>query len=361
MREVNVAKKTGITYKDAGVDIEAGDEVVRRIRRLVESTHGPRVLPLYGGFGGLFRLDYDRELFKRNFVEPVLVSSADSVGTKVRLAFMTGVHDTVGIDLVNHCGNDIVVLGAEPLFFLDYIGTGRLSPDVAEALVAGLAEGCRETGCSLLGGETAELPGLYQPDEYDLVGFIVGVVERGKIVSGADVEPGDLVVGLAANGLHTNGYTLARKLVFEIGGLKVGDRVDELGATVGEAMLAPHRSYVRAVRRVLAHYRVKHVVKAMAHITGGGIPGNLARVLPPGTAARIKRGSWPEPPIFGFLQRLGDVADEEMFRVFNMGVGMTAVVSPYYADSVLNQFRRLGHEAYLIGRITRGRGEVVVK
>jgi phosphoribosylformylglycinamidine cyclo-ligase len=325
-------------YKASGVDIDAGNEVVRRIRSLARGTHTPGVLSELGSFGGLFHLG------ARGYRDAVLVSSADGVGTKLRVAFMTGIHDTIGEDLVNHCVNDILVQGAQPLFFFDYLATGRLDPDVAVRIVEGLARACRDNGCALLGGETAEMPGFYADGEYDVAGFIVGAVERDRLVDGAGIVPGDRLIGLPSSGLHTNGYSLARSIVFDTLRLGVGDHVPELGMTVGEALLAPHRSYLPIVRPLLDW----QVVKGMAHITGGGITDNLPRVLPVGTDAVVRAGSWVVPPLFQWLERAGAVAREDMLRTFNMGIGLILVVGSGDADRVL---RALPSAACIIGTI----------
>ncbi|HYT69281.1 MAG TPA: phosphoribosylformylglycinamidine cyclo-ligase [Vicinamibacterales bacterium] len=313
-------------YKQSGVDIDAGNEVVRRIKRLARGTYTSGVLSELGSFGGLFGLG------DRARRDPVLVSSADGVGTKLRVAFMTGVHTTIGADLVNHCVNDILVQGAEPLFFLDYLATGRLDPDVAVQIVEGLARACGENGCALLGGETAEMPGFYADGEYDVAGFIVGIVERDRLIDGRGIAPGDVLIGLPSSGLHTNGYSLARTIAFDRLKLGVHDRVPELGATVGEALLATHRSYRPVVRPLLE----SAVIKGMAHITGGGITDNLPRVLPRGSEAVVRLGSWEVPPLFQWLQRGGGVSREDMLRTFNMGIGMILVVGPGDADRVLS-------------------------
>jgi phosphoribosylformylglycinamidine cyclo-ligase len=325
-------------YKASGVDIDAGNETVRRIRSLARGTFTPGVLSDIGSFGGLFRLDRDR------FQEPVLVSSADGVGTKLKVAFMMGRHDTVGADLVNHCVNDILVQGAEPLFFLDYLATGRLSPAVAEQVVAGIARACRENGCALIGGETAEMPGFYADGEYDIAGFIVGVVEKSKVIDGRSIVPGDALIGLPSAGLHTNGYSLARRVLFETAGLKPDTFVAELGATVGDALLAPHRSYLKVVRPLME----RGLVKGLAHITGGGITENLPRTLPEGSAAVVDLKAWDVPPIFRLLQQRGAIARDEMFRAFNMGVGLVIVCAAADADRVLSA---AGAEAFRIGSI----------
>ena len=329
-------------YKDSGVDIDAGNEVVRRIKGLARATFTPGVLSELGSFGGLFHLG------GRGLRDPVLVSSADGVGTKLRVAFMSGIHGTVGADLVNHCVNDILVQGAQPLFFLDYLATGRLDPDVAVQIVEGLARACRENGCALLGGETAEMPGFYADGEYDVAGFIVGVVERDRLIDGRHVAAGDVLVGVPSAGLHTNGYSLARSIVFDRLRLAVDDRVPELGQTVAEALLAPHRSYLPLVRPLLD----PPAIKAMAHITGGGITDNLPRVLPRGTDALVRLGSWSVLPIFEWLQRGGGVPREDMLRTFNMGLGLILVVAGADADRVIAALASAGErDARVIGEI----------
>lgn len=342
------ATPSGLTYREAGVDIDAQDEALRRIKKMVGSTRTGGVLADLGSFGGLFRPDLD------GLSEPVLVASADGVGTKLCVAFMTGVHDTVGRDLVHHCINDILVQGARPLFFMDYVATGRLEPAVLASIVEGIAGACREQGCALLGGETAEMPGFYGDGEYDVAGFIVGMVDRAKVLDGSRVEPGDLLIGLPSAGLHTNGYSLARKIFFDVAGLTVNDRVEELGATVGETLLAEHRCYLRPLRAPVADGRVR----ALAHITGGGLTDNLPRVLAEGTAAKIELGSWPMTPVFEFLEKKGGVARDEMFRTFNMGVGMVAIVSPSDVSEVEAHLAREGELHSRIGEIVAGDGEV---
>lgn len=332
-------------YRQAGVDIDAGNEVVRRIRHLARGTFTPGVLSDIGSFGGLFRLN------AVPLLDPVLVASADGVGTKLRLAFLTGIHTTIGRDLVNHCVNDILVQGAEPLFFLDYLATGKLDPAVAVQIVEGLAEACKENGCALLGGETAEMPGFYADGEYDVAGFIVGAVERERLINGRTIAPGDVLVGLPSSGLHTNGYSLARRIVFDVAGLEHDSYVEELGQTVGEALLSPHRSYLSIVRSLLP----LGIIKGMAHITGGGITDNLPRILPEGVRAGIDRNAWQVPPIFGWLQNTGGVPLEDMLRTFNMGVGLIIVCAPANADHLLELLDRNGEKgASVIGRILRG-------
>ena len=332
-------------YKAAGVDIDAGNEIVRRIRSLARSTFTPGVLSDIGSFGGLFRLDRDR------YQDPVLVSSVDGVGTKLKVAFMTGRHDTVGADLVNHCVNDILVQGAEPLFFLDYLATGRLSPVVAEQVVAGVARACRENGCALIGGETAEMPGFYADGEYDIAGFIVGIVEKSKLIDGRSVVPGDVLIGLPSTGLHTNGYSLARRVFFEAAGWRVDTFVRELNAMVGDVLLAPHRSYLPLIKPFFD----RQSMKGLAHVTGGGITENLPRVLPDGCAAEIDRQAWTVPPIFRVLQQRGDITDAEMFRTFNMGIGLVIVSASREADRIINTLSRAGEpNAIRIGFVVSG-------
>jgi phosphoribosylformylglycinamidine cyclo-ligase len=332
-------------YKSAGVDVDAGHETVRRIRGLARSTFTPGVLSDIGSFGGLFRLDTAR------FREPVLVSSADGVGTKLKVAFLAGRHDTVGIDLVNHCVNDILVQGAEPLFFLDYLSTGRLSPEVAEAVVGGMAGACRDNGCALLGGETAEMPGFYADGEYDLAGFIVGAVDRKKLVTGRTIAVGDVLVGVPSSGLHTNGFSLARRIVFEQLGLGVDSYVDDLGRTVGDVLLEPHRSYLSMLQPILDRGRIK----GMAHITGGGITDNLPRMLPRGTAAIVDSAAWEVPVLFRWLAQGGRVPIEDMMRTFNMGIGLVIVTASDHAEQVIEQLSaRGGRDARIIGEVVAG-------
>jgi phosphoribosylformylglycinamidine cyclo-ligase len=332
-------------YRASGVDIDAGNEVVRRIRSLARRTYTSGVLSDLGSFGGLFHLG------PSGIADPVLVASADGVGTKLRIAFMTGRHDTIGVDLVNHCVNDILVQGARPLFFLDYLATGRLEPDVAVRIVEGLARACGENGCALLGGETAEMPGFYADGEYDLAGFIVGAVARDAVIDGRGIVPGDVLIGLASSGLHTNGYSLARRIAFEIAGAGVHEVVPELDGTLGEVLLRPHRSYLALVSPLLA----SGSVKGMAHITGGGITENLPRTLPDGTHAVVDRSAWQPPPIFGWLQRTGEVPAEDMFRTFNMGIGLILVVSAAETRAVLDRLHAEGErDAAVIGTIAAG-------
>ncbi len=337
-------------YKQAGVDIEAGNEVVRRIRSLARGTFTPGVLSEIGSFGGLFRLD------SAGVPDPVLVASADGVGTKLRVAFMAGRHTTIGADLVNHCVNDILVQGAQPLFFLDYLATGRLDPAVAVQVVEGLAAACRTNGCALLGGETAEMPGFYADGEYDVAGFIVGAVARDRLIDGRAIRPGDVLIGLPSSGLHTNGYSLARRIVFEEAGLGIESMLPGVGRRAGEALLVPHRSYLPVVRPLLG----SGAIKGMAHITGGGLTENLPRVFPEGTSPVIDRSTWTPPPLFAFLQDAGQVPDEDMLRTFNMGIGLVIVCARDAAAEVLAGLADAGEPGALtIGSVAAGDGRVV--
>lgn len=334
-------------YRSSGVDIDAGHEVVRRIKALARGTFTPGVLSEIGSFGGLFTLDASAP------DAPVLVVSADGVGTKLRIAFLTGRHDTIGEDLVNHCVNDILVQGATPLFFLDYLATGRLAPDVAVAVVEGLARACRANGCALLGGETAEMPGFYADGEYDLAGFVVGLVDRRHLIDGRTVRPGDVLIGLASSGLHTNGYSLARCIVFDRLGLDVAAEVADLGTTLGEALLVPHRSYLQAIGPLVASGRIK----GMAHITGGGLTDNVPRVLPRGTAARIDTSTWSPPRLFTWLAEAGEVPRDDLFRTFNMGIGLVVISDPDDAGDLLASLG-VHATAQVIGEVVEGDGTV---
>lgn len=337
-----------LTYKDAGVDIVAGDRFVRSIRTLVRKTFRPEVLTELGGFGGLFRLRPGR------YKDPVLVSGTDGVGTKLKMAFLMDRHDTIGIDLVAMCVNDVVVSGAEPLFFLDYLSTGKLDQRRAVDIVRGIAQGCRMAGCALIGGETAEMPSLYQGGDYDLAGFAVGIVERRAIVDGRAIRPGDILVGLGSSGLHSNGFSLARKVIFEVARLRAQDRMTETGRPVGEELLVPTRIYVKTLLGMLRHRPLAGAVKGIAHITGGGITGNLPRILPSGCGAVVIRSSWEVPPIFDFIQKKGGVSDAEMFRTFNMGIGMILVSSPRKLKGLVRRAEALGERPYVIGEVVRG-------
>ena len=339
---------TPITYADAGVNIDRGNRTKQRIKYLAHKTFTKGVLSEIGGYGGLFSVD-------KKYLDPVLVSSVDGVGTKLKVAFEMKMHHTVGGDLVNHCVNDIAVQGATPLFFMDYLATGRLDPEVAEKIVEGLADACKHNGCALIGGETAEMPGFYPEGEYDLAGFIVGVVEREKIVSGKDVQPGDIVLGLPSNGLHTNGYSLARKLLFEIAGYSPETFVSEIKNKVGNELMRTHRSYWPVIRKLIAG----ECAAALAHITGGGITENLPRVLPKGTSAVIELGTWPVLPVFEHLQKLGNVQQDEMLRTFNMGLGMLVVVPAKKFKKAETLLERAGEKFYSVGRIVKGDRKVM--
>jgi phosphoribosylformylglycinamidine cyclo-ligase len=346
------------TYKDAGVDLDVYAESMRRLPRLMHRTFSPRVLPSDGGFAGLFRLDFDGKLFARNYREPVLVSGTDGVGTKLKIAQQTGRHGTVGIDLVAMCVNDLLCTGAEPLFFLDYVAMGRDDPSRLEQIVSGISDGCVTADVSLLGGETAIMPDMYATDDYDLAGFAVGVVERRKLIDGKLISEGDVVLGLASSGLHSNGFSLVRKVIRDAG-FGWDDKPDMLGGeSIADACLRPTRIYTSAIRAIQSKYRVKHVLHGLAHITGGGIEENLDRILPKTVDAEIVSDSWTIPPIFRWLQETGSVELGEMRRVFNMGIGMTAVVSEFYAPSIMAEMHRMGIDCWPIGRIISGTGKV---
>lgn len=339
------------TYKDSGVDLEVYAESMKRLPRLLRRTHSPRVLPAEGGFAGLFSLDFPGKLFRRDYKDPVLVSCTDGVGTKLKLSQMVGKHNTVGIDLVAMCVNDALCVGAEPLFFLDYMAMGKDDPELVEALVEGISQGCLDGDMALVGGETAIMPDLYQPGDYDLAGFCVGVVDRAKLLDGKAISTGDVLLGVESSGIHSNGYSLVRKIVFDIAGLPPEDHVEELGTTVADALLTPTRIYTAAVRSVLGHYRKKQVVHGIAHITGGGLVENVERILPAGLDIEVNEQSWEVPPVFDWLQRLGDVDDAEMARVFNMGIGLVMVVSPHFADSIQSQLTGCGLKSWPIGQV----------
>jgi phosphoribosylformylglycinamidine cyclo-ligase len=346
------------TYKDSGVNLDVYRESMSRLPRLLRRTHSPRVIANEGGFAGLFQLDFTDGLFARKYREPVLVSGTDGVGTKLKVAQRVGVHNTVGIDLVGMCVNDVLCCGAEPLFFLDYVAMAHDDPALLEAIVQGISDGCVASDMALIGGETAIMPDLYQAEDYDLAGFCVGVVERAKVLDGSTISPGDVVIGVASSGVHSNGFSLVRKIVFDIGKHEPDDFIDECGAKVRDILLQPTTIYARAVRSVLSYYKVKSVVHGIAHITGGGVFENLDRILPPGIGVTIDRGSWPMLPVFTWLQKLGDVDEEEMYRVFNMGVGLMLVVSPYYAESIQQQLTKCGLESWNVGRAIAGNQSV---
>ncbi len=351
-----------LSYEKAGVNINANDVMVEQIQSHVASTFGPRVMSLKGGFAGMFRLDYDEKLFKRNYKNPVLVACTDGVGSKVQLAARLKKYDTVGIDLVAMSVNDMLVQGAEPLFFLDYLGIHKLEPAIIAEMVKGVATGCRQADCALIGGETAEMPDTYRKDDFDMAGFAVGVVERRKIITGKNIREGNVVLGLGSNGLHSNGYTLVRNICFKESKLKMRDKVEQLdGSVLGDVLLEPTRIYVKSVIKLLWQYKVKRVVHGMAHITGGGLVGNIPRILPGNCDAVIKKSSWPRHKIFNFLQEQGPVEEEEMYRVFNMGIGFVLIVAEDFADSIARKLNRYGEQVYKIGKITTGTGKVVLK
>jgi len=334
-----------ISYADAGVSIDNANLAVAKIREYARATFNERTLTEIGSFGGMFSGAFP------GMAEPILVASADGVGTKLKLAFETGIHNTVGADLVNHCVNDILVQGARPLFFLDYFATGKLDPNVTASVVEGMARACKENGCVLLGGETAEMPDFYPAGEYDLAGFIVGVVDKKNVIDGKSIVPGDVVLGIPSNGLQTNGYSLARKLFFDVGGYKRDSFIDDLGTTVGDVLLATHQSFLPQIGPLLD----SGVIKGLAHITGGGFLENIPRILPDGVSVEIKRGTWPEPPVFSVMQKLGNVSEKEMFRTFNMGIGMVVICSKTDSKNVVEQL-----QLPEIGRIVVGDQSVQV-
>ena len=349
MSKIPTPSPTSVTYANAGVDISRANRTKQRIKYLAHKTFTRGVLSEIGGFGGVFAVD------KAKYSDPLLVSSVDGVGTKLKIAFEMDLHSTVGADLVNHCVNDIAVQGAAPLFFMDYLATGTLDSSIAEKVVEGIADACKHNGCALIGGETAEMPGFYPDGEYDLAGFIVGVVERDRIITGKDVQIGDIILGLPSNGLHTNGYALARKLLFEVARYSAETYVNELKGKVGNELMRTHKSYWPIVKKLID----AQCVAALAHITGGGITENLPRVLPRGTAAAIELGSWPVLPIFEHLQQLGNVAQDEMLRTFNMGLGMLLVVPSAKFKKAQSVLERVGEKAYTIGRIVKGERKVI--
>lgn len=340
-----------ISYSDAGVDIDVATHATNRIKELARTTFNERTLSDIGSFGGMFDGAFP------NLAEPVLVASADGVGTKLKIAFATGVHNTVGADLVNHCVNDILVQGARPLFFLDYIATGKLSSDVVAAVIEGISRGCRENGCVLLGGETAEMPGFYGEGEYDIAGFIVGVVDKKKIIDGTRITEGDILLALPSVGLHTNGYSLARKLFFEVAGYQPQTQLPEVGMTAGQALLQPHVSYLRPLESLLE----AGVIKGLAHITGGGLLDNIPRILPEGTAVEVRKGTWPVLPVFELMQRIGNVTEREMYRTFNMGVGMVIVCAPENAGAIQANVQSRGSKCYEIGKVIAGDRDVTIR
>jgi phosphoribosylformylglycinamidine cyclo-ligase len=353
------SKRKSLTYADSGVDIEAGDKAVDLITSMVKRTHGPRVLGGFGGFAGMFRLDYNEQLFKRNFKEPVLVACTDGVGTKVKLAAEMGVYNTVGIDCVAMNVNDMIVQGAEPLFFLDYLGVNKIIPQQTAQMVEGVAKGCELAGCALLGGETAEMPDVYAPGDFDIAGFAVGVVELERAIDPERVEKGDVIIGLGSSGVHSNGYALVRRLIKQAK-LKLDKTYAALDdtRTLGQVLLEPTRIYARTITKLLRKYTVKKIVSGMAHITGSGLPGNVPRALGDDLDAKIEIKSWSPPPVFEFLAKHGNVEHAEMWNVFNMGVGYVLIVRPAFADSIVKHLRRGGEEAWIMGEVTRGTGVV---
>lgn len=361
-RTVAASAKTGrkpLTYAAAGVDIEAGDTMVNLIEHMMRRTHGPRVIGKHGAFAGMFRLDYNEQLFKRNYREPVLVACTDGVGTKVKLAAELKTYNTVGIDCVAMNVNDMIVQGAEPLFFLDYLGVNKVIPERAAQIVEGVAKGCELAGCALLGGETAEMPDVYAPNDFDLAGFAVGVVELERAIDPSRVEKGDVIIGLASSGVHSNGYSLVRRVV-EQANLKLNRIYKSLDPDrpLGEVLLEPTRIYVKSIVKLLRKYTVKKIVSGMAHITGSGLPGNLPRAFSEDLDAQIDLKSWDIPPVFEFLQKYGNIERSEMFNVFNMGVGYTLIVRPSFADSIVRHLRRSGETAFIMGEIVQGSGIV---
>lgn len=341
----------GLKYSDAGVNIDAGNQFVKMIKKDVEETFSPAVLKGIGGFAALYAPNLS------GYKEPVLVSGTDGVGTKLKIAFMLDKHDTVGIDLVAMCVNDILTIGARPLFFLDYLAVARLETEKASAIVSGIARGCKEAGCALIGGETAEMPGFYQPGEYDLAGFAVGIVDREKMITGDGIEAGDKIIGLASSGLHSNGYSLARKVFLEKEKLDLYEPLGKGGEPLGEILLSPTRIYVRTILKLMEEFDIN----GLAHITGGGLLENVPRILPEGLTARIEKDSWPVAGVFRELQRLGGIAEEEMYRTFNMGVGMVVIVRKEEAEGILEAARALGEEAYLIGEIIQGDAGIIIE
>ncbi|MEL6109381.1 MAG: phosphoribosylformylglycinamidine cyclo-ligase [Planctomycetota bacterium] len=346
------------TYKDAGVDLDVYAESMRRLPRLMHRTFSPRVLPSDGGFAGLFRLDFAGKLFARNYQEPVLVAGTDGVGTKLKIAQQTGIHESVGIDLVAMCVNDLLCTGAEPLFFLDYIAMGKDDPQRLEQVVRGISDGCVAGDMALLGGETAIMPDMYGQDDYDLAGFAVGVVEQKRLIDGKQISQGDVMLGLESSGIHSNGFSLVRKVIADAG-LAWDETPQPLGGqTLAETCLTPTRIYVEPVRAVFNHYRVKQVVHGLAHITGGGLEENVERILPPGVDAEVDANAWEVPPVFRFLQETGGIEDAEMRRVFNLGIGMVMIVSEFYAASIQARLLELGMTSHVIGKIGFGTGKV---
>lgn len=350
----------GLSYKDAGVNIEAKGKFTADIYHQLRRTFGPRVIENPGGFGGLFSLNYTSKLFAKNYRQPVLVASTDGVGTKLKIAFMMNKHDTIGIDLVAMCVNDILVLGAEPLFFLDYMASSRMIPEKMKEVLHGIANGCCEAECALLGGETPEMPDFYHEGEYDLAGFAVGIVEKRKVINGEDISTGDVVIGLSSSGLHSNGFSLVRKVLFEKAGLNVNSKIKAINGTIGDELLKPTKIYVKPISNLLRHYKRKKVIKGMAHITGGGLIDNIPRILPKGFSVRISKGSWPVPEIFGVIQEKGEIDEGEMYHVLNMGIGMVLIVSRHFASSIIKKLERMKEDAFIIGKVVKGNRKVEI-
>lgn len=340
----------GKSYKEAGVDIDLADHIVKKIKPLIKKTFTPGVLGDIGGFGGLF------SLAEQNYKEPVLVSGTDGVGTKLKIAFALDKHDSVGIDLVAMCVNDIVTCGAKPLFFLDYISIGKLSEKVAVELIKGIAEGCKMANCALLGGETAEMPDFYPQGEYDLAGFAVGIVEKSKIIAGRKIRERDSIIGIASNGLHSNGFSLVRKVLFESNNYKIDDKVSSFGKYLGEELLNPTIIYVHPVLHLLEKYKILGI----AHITGGGIVENIPRILPEGVSVKINRESWPTPSIFSLIQKEGKISDREMYRTFNMGIGMVLVVRSDKAEQIIDELKMIRYDSYIIGKVIKGNKQIII-
>ncbi len=348
------------SYQSAGVDQQAEDALMPQIFAHMRRTFGPQVMSRAGGYGGLFSLNRQTRLLGHRMKTPVLVAGTDGVGTKLKVAFMMDKHDTVGIDLVAMSVNDILCQGAKPLFFLDYIATGKLDGARIEQIIKGVADGCEQADCALLGGETAQMPDFYGAGEYDLAGFAVGVVDIDRVMDPTVVQPGHVVLGLGSTGLHSNGFSLVRKVLFDHAKMSVTDHVAELGCTLGEELLRPTRIYVRGVQALRTVYEVKRIPTGVSHITGGGMPGNIPRVLPEGCAVRIKRGTWPVPPIFDFIQKAGELDDEEMFSTFNMGIGMTLIVPPYYAEACKRRLQEHGEKVYFVGDVREGKRGITI-
>jgi phosphoribosylformylglycinamidine cyclo-ligase len=348
---------SSITYKDSGVDLELYEQAMQRLPRLMHRTFSPRVVRNDGGFAGLFQLDFAGPLFARKYDQPVLVSGTDGVGTKLKVAQKLERHNTVGIDLVAMCVNDVLCCGAEPLFFLDYVAMSHDNPPLLEQIVDGISQGCVQADCALLGGETAIMPDLYQKGDYDLAGFCVGVVEKKHLISGKQIVPDDCIIGVQSSGFHSNGFSLVRKAVFERAGLAVNDHIDELGETVGDALMRPTLIYTRLLRKILSHYTKKNVVHGIGHITGGGLLENTERILPPGVDLVFDRDAWEVPPVFTWLQKLGQIPADEMTHVFNMGIGMALIVSPFYANTVTEIVQSFGLKSWVIGKASAGSGK----